>query len=203
VDCPACTANRPLELLTLRANAPQFDPAQGAKGLPERILILAWGEHDTTKGKVICDDITMKQLTAYNAAQNWDRIALDFEHNSVPGSPTYQGEPVKVAGYGTLQLVAGEGIYLVMSSWTAEGREYAAGGHYGDLSPVVKVNDENEVIGLHSAALCRHGATPGLGRGLRLRAHAHLGPAGSRCDDDATSRRPRNRHGLRLPRHDA
>lgn len=154
--------SKPLELITLRANAPQFDPAQGAKGLPERILILAWGEHDTTKGKVICDDTTMKQLSAYNAARNWDRIALDFEHNSVPGSPTYQGEPVKVAGYGTLQLVAGEGIYLVMSSWTPEGREYAAGGHYGDLSPVVKVNDQNEVIGLHSAALCRHGATPGL-----------------------------------------
>lgn len=152
----------PLELLTLRANAPQFDTAQGEKGLPQRILVLAWGDHDTTKGKVICDATTMQQLAAYNAAQNWDRIALDFEHNSVPGSPSYQGEPVKIAGYGTLQLVAGEGIYLLMSSWTPQGKEYAAGGHYGDLSPVVKVNKRNEVIGLHSVALCRHGATPGL-----------------------------------------
>lgn len=151
-----------IELLTLRANAPQFDTAQGEKGLPQRILVLAWGEHDTTKGKVICDTTTMQQLAAYNAAQNWDRIALDFEHNSVPGSPSYQGEPVKIAGYGTLQLVAGEGIYLLMSSWTPQGKEYAAGGHYGDLSPVVKVNERNEVIGLHSVALCRHGATPGL-----------------------------------------
>jgi phage I-like protein len=149
-----------MELITL--NAPQFDPAQGEKGLPEKILVLAWGDHDTTQGKVICDDATMKQLTAYNAAQNWDRIALDFEHNSVPGSPTYKGEPVKVAGYGKLQLVPGEGIYLLMTSWTPEGREYAAGGHYGDLSPVVKCNERNEVIGLHSVALCRHGATPGL-----------------------------------------
>lgn len=151
-----------LELIALRANAPQFDAAKGEAGLPPRILVLAWGEHDTTKGKVICDDTTMKQLTAYNAAQNWDRIALDFEHNSVPGSPTYAGEPVKIAGYGTLQLVAGEGIYLRMTSWTADGKTFAAGGHYGDLSPVVKVNERNEVIGLHSVALCRHGATPGL-----------------------------------------
>lgn len=151
-----------LELLTLRANAPQFDPAKGEGGLPQKILVLAWGDHSTTKGKVICDDTTMRQLTAYNAAQNWDRIALDFEHNSVPGSPTYKGEPVSIAGYGTLQLVAGEGIYLLMSSWTPEGRQFAAGGHYGDLSPVVKVNERNEVIGLHSVALCRHGATPGL-----------------------------------------
>ena len=151
-----------LELITLRANAPQFDAAKGEAGLPQKILVLGWGPHATTKGEVICDDTTIKQLAAYNQAHNWDRIALDFEHNSVPGSPSYAGEPVKIAGYGTLQLVAGEGIYLCMSSWTPEGKAFAAGGHYGDLSPVVKVNDENEVIGLHSVALCRHGATPGL-----------------------------------------
>lgn len=150
------------ELLCLRANAPQFDPAKGAEGLPQRILVLPWGEQDTAQGKVICDDTTMRLLAGYNASKNWDRIALDFEHSSVPSSPTYKGEPVKVAGYGKLQLVPNEGVYLLMSSWTAEGKEFAAGGHYGDLSPVVKCNKANEVIGLHSVALCRHGATPGL-----------------------------------------
>ncbi len=150
------------ELITLRASAPQFDPAKGEAGLPQRLLVLPWGEHDTPQGKVICDDVTMKQLSAYNESKNWDRTALDFEHNSVPTSPTYKGEPVRVAGYGTLQLVPGEGIYLLMSSWTPDGKTFAADGHYGDLSPAVKVNKENEVIGLHSVALCRHGATPGL-----------------------------------------
>lgn len=150
------------QLLCLRASAPQFDPAKGAEGLPQRMLVLGWGEHDTAQGKVIVDGTTMQQLMAFNASKNWDRIAVDFEHSSVPGSPTYKGEPVKVAGYGTLQLVQGEGIYLLMSSWTGEGKEFAAGGHYGDLSPVVKVNAQHEVIGLHSVALCRHGATPGL-----------------------------------------
>ena len=151
-----------LELLCLRANAPQFDPAKGADGLPQRILVLPWGEQDTAQGKVICNDTTLRLLSSYNAAKNWDRIALDFEHSSVPSSPTYKGEPVKVAGYGKLELVPNEGVYLLMSSWTAEGKEFAAGGHYGDLSPVVKCNKANEVIGLHSVALCRHGATPGL-----------------------------------------
>lgn len=152
----------PLKLLTLRSPAPQFDPAKGPEGLPQRILVMPWGDSTTTEGQVIVNETTLKTLSAFNAARNWDRIALDFEHSSVPGSPTYKGEPVKVAGYGTLDLVSGEGIYLLMSSWTAEGKEYAAGGHYGDLSPVVQVNKDNEVIGLHSAALCRHGATPGL-----------------------------------------
>lgn len=151
-----------LKLIALKAAAPQFDASKGAEGLPQRILIMPWGENETTEGKIIVNATTLKQLASYNASKNWDRPALDFEHSSVPGSPTYKGEPVKVAGYGTLQVVEGEGIYMLMTSWTEEGRQYAAGGHYGDLSPVVKTNEKGEVIGCHSAALCRHGATPGL-----------------------------------------
>jgi phage I-like protein len=151
-----------LKLICLKAPAPQFDASKGEAGLPQRILIMPWGENDTAQGKTTVNDTTLKQLSAYNAAKNWDRPALDFEHNSVPGSPTYKGEPVSVAGYGTLEVVKGEGIYLLMSSWTEDGKKYAAGGHYGDLSPVVKTNDKGEVIGCHSAALCRHGATHGL-----------------------------------------
>lgn len=151
-----------LKLLCLKAPAPQFDPAKGVEGLPQRILVMPWGDNATADGQVIVNDTTLKTLGAYNASKGWDRPALDFEHSSVPGSPTYKGEPVKVAGYGTIQVVQGEGIYMLMSSWTEEGKQFAAGGHYGDLSPVVQVNDNNEVIGCHSAALCRHGATPGL-----------------------------------------
>lgn len=151
-----------LKLLTLRAPAAQFDPSKGAEGLPQRILALAWGHNTTAQGPVIVNDTTIKRLHAYNASQNWDRPVLDFEHNSVPGSPTYKGEPCAVAGYGTLEIVEGQGIYMLMSSWTKDGQDYAGGGHYGDLSPVVKVNERNEVIGLHSVALCRHGATEGL-----------------------------------------
>lgn len=152
----------PLQLLALKAPAPAFDASKGAEGLPKRFLVFPWGTQHTAAGEVVCNDTTVKTLAAFNAGKNWDRPALDFEHSSVPGSATYKGEPVKVAGYGTLEVVKGEGIYMLMSSWTDEGREYAAGGHYGDLSPTVKVNAKNEIIGLHSVALCRHGATPGV-----------------------------------------
>lgn len=154
--------NDALKLICLKAPAPQFDASKGAEGLPGRILIMPWGENETTEGKITVNGTTLKQLAAYNKAKNWDRPALDFEHNSVPGSPTYKGEPAAVAGYGTLEVVDGEGIYLLMSSWTDDGRKYAGGGHYGDLSPVVKTNEAGEVIGCHSAALCRHGATTNL-----------------------------------------
>ena len=153
---------QPLKLITLRAPGPQFDPAKGEAGLPQKMLVLPWGDNDTTKGMVVCNATTMAQLPGYNAKMNWDRPALDWEHCSVPGSPTYKGEPVSIAGYAQLELVPGEGVYYLMSSWTADGIKYASGGHYADISPVVVCNDQNEVIGLHSAALCRHGATPGL-----------------------------------------
>lgn len=157
-----CGVTKPLQLLALRGPSPQFDASKGAEGLPTRILVMPWGESQTSQGKVIVNETTVQQLAAYNASQNWDRPALDFEHNSVPGSPSYKGEPCKIAGYGTIEVKSGEGIYLLMSSWTDDGKAYAAGGHYGDLSPVVKLNANHEVIGCHSAALCRHGATPGL-----------------------------------------
>jgi len=158
--------NQTFELIALRASGPQFDPAKGEAGLPQRILVLPWGEHNTTKGKVICNETTMRELLAYNASQNWDRPYLDWEHNSVLGSPTYKGEPCDIAGHADrLELTAGVGVEYIMpalSNWTESGRKNVPAGNYPDLSPVVKVNDKNEVIGLHSTAFCRHGATPGL-----------------------------------------
>ena len=66
-----------LELLCLRANAPQFDPAKGAEGLPQRILVLPWGEQDTAQGKVICNDTTLRLLSSYNNNSNNPRCGTD------------------------------------------------------------------------------------------------------------------------------
>lgn len=154
----------PERLLCLRApglHTPQFDPAKDAE-LPKRLLILPWGINTTTQGPVVCNETTVAVLLSNNAASGFDRPVLDFEHSSEPAAPTYRGEPAKIAGHGTLEVVPGEGVYLLMAHWTPEGRESAGGGHYPDLSPVVKVNAQNEVIALKSVALCRHGATPGL-----------------------------------------
>lgn len=147
-------------LLCLRVNGPQFDPAKGE--LPKRLLILPWGTNNTTQGPVVCNETTAALLLSNNAARGFDRPVLDWEHSSEPQSPTYRGEPAKIAGHGTLEVVPGEGVYLLMAHWTPEGTESAKGGHYPDLSPVVFVNKANEVVALKSAALCRHGATAGL-----------------------------------------
>ena len=150
-------------LLCLRApglHAPQFDPEKGE--LPTRLLVLPWGVNQTTQGPVICNETTAALLLSTNAKRGFDRPILDFEHSSEPQSPTYRGEPAKIAGHGPLEVVSGEGVYMLMSHWTPEGKDSASGGHYPDLSPVVAVNAKNEVVALKSVALCRHGATPGL-----------------------------------------
>jgi phage I-like protein len=147
-------------LLCLRVNGPQFDPAKGE--LPNRLLILPWGTNNTTQGPVVCNETTAALLLRNNEVRGYDRPVLDWEHSSEPQSPTYRGEPAKIAGHGTLEVVSGEGVYLLMAHWTPEGAESAKGGHYPDLSPVVFVNKNNEVVALKSAALCRHGATAGL-----------------------------------------
>jgi len=154
----------PERLLCLRSpglHTPQFDPNKNTE-LPMRLLVLPWGTNHTTQGPVICNEVTFNLLLSNNATRGFDRPVLDFEHASEPGSATYRGEPAKIAGHGTLEIVHGEGVYLLMAHWTPEGRDSAGGGHYPDLSPVVAVNEHREVVALKSVALCRHGATAGL-----------------------------------------
>lgn len=158
----------PLKLLTLKAPSPQFDTAKGVEGLPQRILVMAWGLNETTQGPVIVNETTVKQLHAYNRSQNWDRPYFDLEHATIAGTPAYRGEPAVLVAPGVdidaggVEIVRGEGVYQLTGPYTTVGGEAVAGGHYPDLSPVVKVNAANEMIGLHSTAFCRHGATHGL-----------------------------------------
>lgn len=136
-------------------------PAEG-KELPSRLLICPWGTHDTGKGVVTCNATTAGLLLRNQAATKRLKVALDFQHNSVETSKTYTGEPLKVAAYGALELVEGEGIYLSAVEWTPEGKEHAANGHYPDISPALKLNDQREVIWVHSAGLVRQGEIDGL-----------------------------------------
>lgn len=126
--------------------------------LPQRILVAPWGETVTRKGKVIVNETTLAVLEAAQQANKFDRVALDFQHNTVKKG----AEPVKVAAYGTPEVVKGEGIYLSALEYTPEGKEMLPGGHYPDISPAVVRNDQGEVIFLHSVGACRQGEIDGL-----------------------------------------
>ncbi len=136
--------------------------AKPANELPNRLIVAPWGSHETNKGTVVVNSTTLAQLPANNRAARFDRVALDFNHNTVPGAPAHKGEPAKVAAYGNVSVEDGIGIVLSAIEWTPEGREHASNGHYPDVSPAIVQNDAGEVIFLHSAGLARQGEMDGV-----------------------------------------
>lgn len=153
----------PVRVLVCDIAARIAAPTETDKPLPESLVVMKWGENQTAKGRVVVNDTTLRVMPAVMKASNLDRIALDFEHNTVPGHPSYQGEPAKIAAMGAPLVQPGRGLVLTALEYTADGQQFIRGKHYGDLSPVVVLNARDEVIALTSVAACRAGATPGLG----------------------------------------
>jgi len=135
------------------------------EGLPDRLVVAPWGSHDIgERGKAIVNQTTLSRFAASMAAMKLDRVALDFNHNSLPGHPSYlaEKEPRKIAAYGIPTVEDGVGIVLSSLTWTPEGKAAFEGGHFQDLSPTVFRLADGTVVALHSAALCQHGEINGL-----------------------------------------
>ena len=149
-----------LRLTPLRT--PISNGALAADRLPDRLKILSWGDNPSVKGTVRLTDITTRALPPRQAALGFDRIALDWEHNTVAGTPEYERtqEPRSVAAYGVPVVVPGDGLYLERLEWTPAGRTNAL--NYADLSPAVELDAQGNITFVHSVALCRNGAVEGL-----------------------------------------
>lgn len=130
--------------------------------LPSRLKLLNWGENPSVKGAVKVSEISARELPIKQLAAGYDRIALDFEHNTVPGAPEYERtkEPREVAAYGTPRIVANEGLFLEDVQWTPAGKRDAL--NFADLSPAVQMDDAGNIVFIHSSALTRNGAVEGL-----------------------------------------
>ncbi len=74
--------------------------------LPERIKFLNWGRNPSDRGDFLVDEQSVQALNAQIARGSFARIVLDFEHNSLKGSPHYQPPPRQHAAYGTLKVIA-------------------------------------------------------------------------------------------------
>jgi len=136
--------------------------ALALKNLPKRLKLFAWGRNETLDGPVFIDDRTVAVFNANQKRYGFDRVALDYEHNTVPGSPEFERtvEPRKVAAYGAALVMPGDGLYMVDLDYTPSGKDNAL--EYIDLSPTPVLGKGREVLALHSSALCRHGAVEGL-----------------------------------------
>jgi hypothetical protein len=58
--------------------------------LPSRLKLLNWGANATVKGVVKVGPQTQADLAANQKTLGFDRVALDFDHQTVPGSDTFK-----------------------------------------------------------------------------------------------------------------
>jgi phage I-like protein len=139
-------------------------PLAGLKELPTQLVIAKWGKNEGTNGSFTVGSKTAKVLPALQKLLGFDTVALDFEHNTLPGTAAYQAdkEPRNVAAHSPLQVVEGVGIVANAIQWTPAGEKSVKEGLHPDLSPAIKTDDAGEVVFVHSAALCRQGSVPDL-----------------------------------------
>ena len=133
----------------------------GAKDLPRRMKILDWGENRNAYRRAIVVGRTLLERLA-DPDCPFSTVALDFEHNTCPGTQAYKesAEPRPVAGYGRIVCEEGKGVFLEMERWTPEGERMAH--HYEDLSATPVLDKAGNVLAIASVALCRTGAVPGI-----------------------------------------
>lgn len=142
-----------------------MNPVVVGDQFPTEFKVLSFGANATLKGDVRVTAKTRDLLPRLQRTRGFDRVALDFEHNTLPGTPAYveSTEPRAVAAYGVPQLRA-DGLWLGELAWTPNGRKSAR--DYIDLSPAPELDTNGDVIFLHSVALCRQGAVDGLNAGF-------------------------------------
>ena len=134
--------------------APQWKPGTE---LPTSLLVMKRGDNPSNKGTFKVDALTASSFPGVMRQHGRDRVTIDFEHNTLEGSPAYKQstEPRPVAGRG-IARVTPLGIMVEEIEWTGEGRKMAE--HFGDLSPAPFHLPDGTVVGLHSVALVRNGA---------------------------------------------
>ena len=152
---------KPDKVIFLRTTGTEVALSADAAKLPKRIKILNWGDNPNCHGKrVNVGPLFAKCLAA--ATYPYRKVALDFEHNTFPGTAAYNesSEPRPVAGFGTVEVVEGQGVYLTMSAWTPEGEKMAV--NFADVSAGAVTDKDGNVVAVASVALCRAGAVDGM-----------------------------------------
>ena len=152
---------KPDKVILLRTTGVAVSLSADAAQLPRRIKVLNWGDNPNCHGKrVNVGALFVKCLNA--DTYPYRKVALDFEHNTFPGTPAYKesAEPRAVAGFGTIEAVEGDGVYITMSSWTPDGEKMAA--NYADVSAGAVTDKEGNLVAVASVALCRAGAVDGM-----------------------------------------
>ncbi len=144
-----------IALLSIRNHALRGD------SLPKSLTLLRWGPNKTDRGTFIVNERTQRAILAQREGGVMDRPLIDFEHNSLKASPTYQLPPRHHAGAGLVFCDAQRGLGQEDCAWTPSGEKFAR--DYPDISPAIKYDEQTmEVVGLESTGLVPAGGVIGL-----------------------------------------
>lgn len=151
---------RPVKFTGLIALQAITNGALSGSALPGKIKLLNWGDNPSLKGNIKIGQKTLTSLSANQKRLGFDKIGLDYEHQSLEGHKNFKPAPREYAGYGAPVVVEGEGLFVDAIAYTPSGEKNAP--NYHDLSPVVFQDESGEVTFIHSVALCPQGAVDGL-----------------------------------------
>jgi phage I-like protein len=154
--------NLPTPARAVLSMALPFRRGGAAAGLPQRIKILGWGENlgRTTGAKILVDEHVAQTLSSNQELVAIERVPMDYEHQSVKGHPNYLADPRHSPGSGTIEVVAGEGVYLSNITYTSNGETHA--GDYLDVSGVVHLDKAGRPLWVSSVALTQTGDVAGM-----------------------------------------
>ncbi len=108
-----------------------------------------WWQLNDAQGQALAD--------ALNAIARQTPISIDYEHQTLLAATN--GQPAPSAGHMlAFEWHAGEGLFAQVE-WTQRARAHIAAKEYLWLSPVVLVNGQGVITGIHNAALV---STPAL-----------------------------------------
>jgi len=137
--------------------------ALASQTLPRRLKVLDWGVNKTLKGDVVLDEHSATVFSKNQREIGRERAPIDFNHNTLPGTAARKeldGKPPVIFGYGTPNLIPGDGLYWDDIVWTPDGEKSARNFH--DISPAPLLDDHNRLLAVHSIALTEAGAVEGL-----------------------------------------
>ena len=125
--------------------------------IPTDILILKFGQTNTTKGPYYMEKENAKEVLTTYMKRGTD-LFIDFNHASLdPKTP----EDGIAAAWFDLDMKE-DGIHMVNIKWTERGKEYLKKDEYRYLSPVIRLDKNNKVIRLVNVALTNLPSTDNL-----------------------------------------
>jgi phage I-like protein len=107
------------------------------------------------------DDAQGARLAAdINAVTSQTQIVIDYEHQTLYSQAN--GQPAPAAGWiESVEWRAGKGLFAKVG-WTDAAKARIANGEYRYISPVIRADEDGNVVGLELAALVNHPALLGM-----------------------------------------